>query len=98
MVVFCFVLVLVYNIFMDEEIKLKGKTEIDQALKEFEERSKAEEIQKAPETSATSELPRMVQLVIKYSGGAIKEQRQAEYVLLGFVVLIIIISLFLVFY
>jgi hypothetical protein len=41
--------------------------------------------------------PKMVKLVIKISGGAIKEQKQAEYILLGFVVVAIGISLFLVF-
>ncbi|HEY4513281.1 MAG TPA: hypothetical protein VJH06_02095 [Candidatus Paceibacterota bacterium] len=39
--------------------------------------------------------PKMVQLVTKWSGGAIKEERQAEYVLLGFVVLAIVVSLFI---
>lgn len=41
--------------------------------------------------------PKMVKLVMKISGGAIKGQRQAEYVLLGFVVVAVVISLFLVF-
>jgi len=44
-----------------------------------------------------TDAPKIVQLVMKYSGGAIKEQKQAEYVLFGFVVLTIIISLFLFF-
>ncbi len=42
-------------------------------------------------------LPKMVKLVMKLSGGAIKEQRQAEYVLLGFVAIIISISVYLFF-
>jgi hypothetical protein len=41
--------------------------------------------------------PKIVQLVIKYSGGAIKDEQQASYVLIGFVVLAIIVSLFLFF-
>ena len=36
-------------------------------------------------------------LVIKYSGGYIKDEKQANYVLLGFIVLAIVISLFLIF-
>ena len=44
-----------------------------------------------------TDTPKMVKLVIKLSGGAIKEQKQAEYILLGFVVVAIGISLFLVF-
>jgi hypothetical protein len=41
--------------------------------------------------------PRIVKLVMKYSGGTIKEQKTAEYVLLGFVVLAIGVSLYLFF-
>ncbi len=41
--------------------------------------------------------PKMITLVMKYSGGMIKNHRQAEYVLLGLVILAIIISLFLFF-
>jgi len=41
--------------------------------------------------------PKIVEWVIKYSGGAIRDQKQAEYVLLGFVIVAIGISLFLVF-
>ena len=47
--------------------------------------------------SFTDETPGIIRLVIKWSGGAIKDQCQAEYVLLGFVILAIIISLFLFF-
>ena len=43
------------------------------------------------------ETPKIIQWVIKYSGGLVKDKKQANYVLLGFVVLAIIISLFLVF-
>lgn len=41
--------------------------------------------------------PKIVEWVIKYSGGAIKDERQANYVLIGFVAVAIIISLFLIF-
>ena len=44
-----------------------------------------------------NETPKIVQLVIKWSGGVIKEQKQAEYVLLGVVILAIIVSIFLFF-
>lgn len=43
-----------------------------------------------------ADTPKMVQLVMKWSGGCLS-QRQAECVLLGFVVVMIGISLFLVF-
>lgn len=38
--------------------------------------------------------PKIVQWVIKYSGGYVKDEQQASYVLIGFVVLAIIIFLF----
>ena len=41
--------------------------------------------------------PKIVGWVIKYSGGYIKDERQANYVLIGFIVVTIAISLFLVF-
>jgi hypothetical protein len=42
-----------------------------------------------------TETPKMVKLVMKLSGGAIKEQKQAEWVLLAFVVVVIGFSVFL---
>ena len=41
--------------------------------------------------------PRIVQWTMWYSGGLVKDERQAQYVLLGFVVAAIIVSLFLTF-
>ena len=41
--------------------------------------------------------PKLVQWVIKYSDGAIKNENQASYVLIGFVVVAIIVSFFLFF-
>ncbi|PIZ85922.1 hypothetical protein CO033_01895 [Candidatus Nomurabacteria bacterium CG_4_9_14_0_2_um_filter_32_10] len=84
---------------MNEKVDLSKNIELDNALKEFEIKDSVEEqIQKVKqETFKNFETPKMVQWVIKYSGGIIKEQRQAEYLLLGFVVLAIIISLFLFF-
>jgi len=40
-------------------------------------------------------LPKMVKIVMKLSGGAIKDQKQAEYVLLGVALIAFLISLFL---
>jgi hypothetical protein len=44
-----------------------------------------------------SDTPKIITLVKNYSGGIIKEDKHAEYVLLALVGLIVIISLFLVF-
>lgn len=41
--------------------------------------------------------PKMIEWVMKLSGGLIKETRQAEYVLLGFVIVAVVASLFLLF-
>ena len=82
---------------MDENLDLTKNIEINQALKDFEKKSQAEEMQKSPEVLKNSDVPKMVQLVMKWSGGAIKEQKQAEYILLGFVVVAMAVSLFLFF-
>ncbi|MCR4334278.1 MAG: hypothetical protein NUV47_00910 [Patescibacteria group bacterium] len=47
--------------------------------------------------STQTPVPKMVQWVIKYSGGIIKNENQANYVLIAFAVIAIVISLFLVF-
>lgn len=50
----------------------------------------------SPVRSDRSQTPKIIQWVIKYSGGYVKDRRQAEYVLLGFVVVAIVVSLILV--
>jgi hypothetical protein len=42
--------------------------------------------------------PKMVKAVIKYSGGVIKDQRQAEYSLFALVCIIIIISIIIIYH
>jgi len=44
-----------------------------------------------------SDTPKIIQLVMKYSGGYIKDEKQASYVLVGFVAVAIIISLIIIF-
>ena len=80
---------------MPSEINPPNNFEIDQVLKEFEAKASAEQIQQTVKTSEVFEVPKMVQLVMKWSG--FKEQKQAEYVLLGFVVVAIGVSLYLFF-
>ena len=50
-----------------------------------------------PAFAVSDEIPKMVKWVIKLSGGAIQDQRQAEYILLGFVIIAILIAVFLFF-
>ena len=82
---------------MDENVKIEGNIDFEKALKEFESKS----AQETPKTiqdvkkSTAPESPKMVRLVIKYSGGIIKEQQHAEYFLLGLVAIMIGISIFL---
>ncbi len=47
--------------------------------------------------SHSKEMPKIIQWTIKYSGGLIKNKKQANYVLIGFVILAVIVSLFLLF-
>lgn len=47
--------------------------------------------------SFKSSTPKMVQWVIKYSGGVVKDEQQANYVLIGFVTVAVTVSLFLIF-
>lgn len=93
----CIVPVCWYNVCMSEEIKLESNTDIDQALKEFEAKSVTEETQNASKVLKISDAPKMVGWVMKLSGGIIKEQKTAEYILLGFAIVAISISLFLFF-
>ena len=82
---------------MDGEIDLSKNLEINNALKEFEQKSQVEQVQQTncATSDVAQEVPKMVQLVMKWSG--VKDQRQAEYILLGFVIVAIGVSVFLVF-
>ncbi len=76
------------KISQDGTIPVKGKSEIEEALSEFEAKSTTEEKPVvAKPVSSSKDVPGMAGLVIKYSGGLIKEQKTAEYVLLGIVIL-----------
>ena len=52
---------------------------------------------KRPTRFSQTPTPKIIQWVIKYSNGHIKDEKQANYFLIGFVALAIIISLFLIF-
>jgi hypothetical protein len=39
--------------------------------------------------------PKIIQWLVRYSGGLIKDEKQANYVLIGFVILIFFLSFFL---
>ncbi len=44
-----------------------------------------------------SDTPKIIQWVIKYSGGLIKNEKQANYILIGFIIIAIIVSLLIFF-
>ncbi|MDP9248942.1 MAG: hypothetical protein M3M85_00290 [bacterium] len=71
---------------------LSKDTEIQEALKEFEAKN-AEQVISKPPANQKAESPKMIILAMKHSGGLIKDERQAEYALLGFAIICIIISL-----
>jgi hypothetical protein len=50
-----------------------------------------------PAQSFQTPTPKIVEWVIKYSSGYIKDEKQASYFLIGFVAVAIIISLFMLF-
>lgn len=50
-----------------------------------------------PSQSFQTPTPKITEWVMKHSGGTIKDAKQANYVLTGFVVVAIVISLFLFF-
>ena len=81
---------------MDQENKNNEGIDLSGALKDSGTGVKFEGEQQyaRPYYSGT---PKIIQLVMKYSGGYIKDEKQASYVLLGFVAVAIIISLFLIF-
>ena len=55
-----------------------------------------EEFQRTRQSFQTP-TPKIVEWVIKYSGGAIKDEKQANYVLIGFVAVTIVIMTVLLF-
>ena len=56
-----------------------------------------EEFQR-PARSFQTPTPKIVEWVIKYSGGLVKDEKQANYFLIGFATVAIIVSIFLSFH
>lgn len=83
---------------MNEDVKIPNDSEISQILQEFEKKSAVEQTpSKASKNSTIPETSKMVQLVMKLSGGTIKEQKTAEYFLLGLVIIFFAVSFYLFF-
>lgn len=67
-------------------------TDISQALGEFEVKQAQEELLHPKIQKEEVKGSKMIRFVIKYSGGLVKDERQASYVLLGVVVLFLVVS------
>jgi len=82
---------------MLEDKNNKEKIDLSDALKNPDKGVKSQDEQQPTTQVFLPGTPKIIQWTIKYSGGLIKSEKQANYVLIGFVVAAIIISLFLVF-
>lgn len=80
---------------MDE---IQVNKEIDDVLKEFEKKNQASIITQTKEQNVAgviSEGSTFAKFIVKHSGGLIKEEKYAEYVLLVFVIIIFGISFYI---
>ena len=77
-----------------KNLNLEGNPEIEKALKEFEEKAGPEEILEYPEPSEIKNTSTMVEWVMKWSKGKVDNPKKAEYVLLGFIILMFLASLY----
>ena len=73
----------------------KNDPEIEQAVRRFEVESTIS--YPAVKFYRQTSTPKMIQVLIKHSGGAIKTERQAEYFLFGLVILGMLLSGYLFF-
>ncbi|MFZ2149875.1 MAG: hypothetical protein WAV15_01825 [Minisyncoccia bacterium] len=80
----------------DNNIDLTKNAEIQNALREFEIKNAEEEAKRIP-VKKEPESSKLAHWIMKHSGGAVKEERQAEYVMLVFVVVCLGVSAFLFF-
>ncbi len=80
---------------MTSDINMSNNTEIEQALKEFEAKDEVKQTQEKIEEKKSSNIPKIVQLTMKFFG---VEQKQAEYILSGFAIIVVFFSLYLAFF
>ena len=81
-----------------EEVKeVTQSNEIDKALAEFEVQSKTMQAVPVPKAKEVSDVPAMVRLIMKLSGGTIKERKTAEYVLVAIALVFLGLSFYISF-
>jgi hypothetical protein len=82
---------------MVENMGIGNNSEIRDALKAFNQSSVADQQRRNLQSAPTSNTPNMVQVVIKYSGGLIKNEEQADYLVFVLAFLSLIVSFHLFF-
>jgi len=82
---------------MKEDQNNNETVDLSDAFKDSGAGAKLQDGQQRSSQTFYSGTPRTVRWVIKYSGGFIKDEKQASYVLIGFVILATIVSLILLF-
>ncbi len=83
---------------MYQENKNKEEIDLSGAFKGSDTSVKSQDKWRRSDQSLYSRTPKIIQWVIKYSGGYVKDEKQANYVLLGFMVVTIVVTiLFFVF-
>jgi len=73
----------------------KNGIDLSKRISEPATKSQSGEWYSGPYVSPTA--PKIIRWLIKYSGGLIRNEKQAAYVIFGFIVFVVIISLFLIF-
>jgi len=82
---------------MDQDNKENKEIDLSGAMRDSDSGVKFQNDKQRPTQTFFPGAPKIIQWVIKYSGGLVKNEKQASYVIFGFVALAIIVSLFLVF-
>ena len=82
---------------MNQEDKNNEETNLNGTFKDFSENVKSQDKQQQSIQTFYPDAPKIIKWVVKYSGGLIKDEEEATYALLWFVVVSVIISLFLIF-
>ena len=82
---------------MDQDNKNNEDIDLSGALKDSDNVPESQNGEQQPAQTFLPGTPKIIQWTIKCSGGLIKDEKQASYVLISFIVVAIIISLVLVF-
>jgi len=82
---------------MDQEKENKEGIDLSGAPKDSDTGVKLQNGERQPTQTFFPGTPKIIRWVIKYSGGLVKDEKQASYVLIGLAVVAIIVSLFLIF-